>query len=48
MVVSGGPQEGDIESVFPSGFQEGFLQEKTSELFSLTFHSQLSSGEEGP
>lgn len=43
MVVSGGPPAADIDSVSPP-----LLQEETSELFFLTFHSQLSSGEEGP
>lgn len=39
---------GDVESALASRFREGFLQEGTSELSHLTFHSQPSSGEEGP
>lgn len=45
---SGGLKEGDVESAWFWGLPEGFLQEGTSELGHLTFHSQPSSGKEGP
>ena len=46
--MCGGPQEGDIESAWAWGLQEGFIQEGISELCHLTFHSQRSSRKEGP
>lgn len=45
--MSRGPQGEDIELALASVFQEGSLQEGTSEFSHLTFHSQPCSGEEG-
>lgn len=39
-----GPQGEDIELAWASVFQEGFLQEETSEFSYPTFHRQPSSG----